>query len=159
MINVQEMIKKAMKKELFNTDEMNLAARQILSEMKTKFIDIKEEITNDVQHKMLTKMKKERESSINIYKEAYEKNNSEVAKNNLMKSENEFTVLNDFISKLEDEMPKKLSEEEIKSIIMNIIKEAGEKINIGIIMKEFKGRSDVDMSVVSKIAKSCIEYN
>ena len=62
MINVPEMIKKAMKKELFNTDEMNLAARQILSEMKTKFIDIKEEITNDIQYKMLSKMKKERES-------------------------------------------------------------------------------------------------
>jgi uncharacterized protein YqeY len=156
MINVSEMIKKAMKKELFNTDEMNLAARQILSEMKTKFIDIKEEITNDIQYKMLIKMKKERESSVEIYKEAFEKNNSEVAKNNLIKSENELRVLNNFISELEAEMPKKLSEDEIKSIIVNIMNKVGEKVNIGMIMKEFKGRSDVDMSVVSKIAKSIL---
>ena len=156
MINVQEMIKKAMKKELFNTDEMNMAARQILSEMKTKFIDIKEEITNDIQYKMLIKMKKERESSVEIYKEAFEKNNSEVAKNNLIKSENELNVLNNFISELEAEMPKKLSEDEIKSIIVNIMNKIGEKVNIGMIMKEFKGRSDVDMSVVSKIAKSIL---
>lgn len=156
MINVQEMIKKAMKKELFNTDEMNMAARQILSEMKTKFIDIKEEITNDIQYKMLIKMKKERESSVEIYKEAFEKNNSEVAKNNLIKSENELNVLNNFISELEAEMPKKLSEDEIKSIIVNIMNKIGEKVNIGMIMKEFKGRSDVDMSIVSKIAKSIL---
>ena len=93
---------------------------------------------------------------IYTYKEAFEKNNSEVAKNNLIKSENELNVLNNFISELEAEMPKKLSEDEIKSIIVNIMNKIGEKVNIGMIMKEFKGRSDVDMSVVSKIAKSIL---
>ena len=46
MINVQQMILMAMKKELFpNNAELNLAARNVLGEMKTKYIDIKGEIT------------------------------------------------------------------------------------------------------------------
>ena len=54
MIDVPEMIKKAMKKELYlGKDELNQAARNVLGDMKTKFIDIKEEITDDIQYKML----------------------------------------------------------------------------------------------------------
>lgn len=150
MINVPEMIKKAMKKELFNTDELNLAARQILGEMKTKFVDIKEEITNEIQYKMLIKMKKDRENSIKIYTEAYEKTGSKVAEDNLIKAKNELEPINMFINELESSMPKKLNEEEIKKVIEDFLAN-NENPNKGMIMKYLKNRGDVEMSIAAKI--------
>ena len=43
---------------------------------------IKDEITNEIQYKMLQKMKKDRENSIKIYLDAYEKTGSNIAKDN-----------------------------------------------------------------------------
>jgi uncharacterized protein YqeY len=155
MINVPEMIKKAMKKELFHNDELNLAARQILAEMKTKFIDIREEITNDIQYKMLSKMKKDRENSIKIYTEAFEKTHSEIAKNNLEKAKNELEPIDLFLKEIEAEMPKKMSEEEIRVFIKDLISKFDVKPNIGMIMKEIKSNADLnmDMAIASKIIK------
>ena len=46
MLDVQSLIIKAMKKEIFvNNDNLNIAAKTILAEMKTKFVDIREPIT------------------------------------------------------------------------------------------------------------------
>jgi hypothetical protein len=46
MLNIQELLIQSMKKELFSgKDELNLAARQILAEMKTKFVDIRIHLT------------------------------------------------------------------------------------------------------------------
>ena len=57
MINVNEYIKKAIKKELFEDEKLNNSARQILSELKTKYVDIREEITTEIQYKILKKLK------------------------------------------------------------------------------------------------------
>lgn len=158
MLDVQKLIIMAMKKEIFvDNDDLNNVARTILAEMKTKFKDIKEEITPEIQYKMLQKMKKDRENSVKIYSEAYEKTNSEVAKDNLNKARNELEPINLFLANLESEMPKKLSECEIRTLVEENIEKFGDmKPNKGMIMKLFKARTDVDMSIVAKIVNSLL---
>jgi uncharacterized protein YqeY len=155
MIDVQKKMIAAMKKELFiNNDNLNKAARQVLGEMKTKFKDIKEEITAEIQYKMLQKMKKDRENSIKIYTEAYEKTNSDVAKMNLEKAQNELEPIDLFLLDLESEMPKKFNEEQTKELIENLLKRFDEKPNMGMIMKLLKANVNIDMAVASKIVKT-----
>lgn len=156
MIDIQKTLIKAMKNELFKDEliHLNILARSILGELKTKLKDYAGEVTAEVQYKLLSKMKKDRENTVGIFKEAYEKTKSEIAKSNLDKAIDELIPLNKFLEELETELPKQLSEEEIKTIIKDIVEKANGTIkNIGQIMKEFKGRTDVDMSVVSKLAK------
>ena len=150
MIDVTELIKKTIKKEVFNENEgINKAARQVLSEMKTKFKDIKESITVDIQNKMLIKMKKDRENSVNIYEEAFAKTASDIAKENLDKSKNELNVINTFLSEIEKDMPKQLTENEV----INIIKENNFS-NIGDCMKWFsKNYPAQDKIMISQIFK------
>jgi uncharacterized protein YqeY len=162
MINVPEMIKKAMKKELFpGKEELNQAARIILGEMKTKFIDIREEITTEIQYKMLQKMKKDRENSIKIYSEAFEKTHSEVAKNNLEKAKIELEPIDLFLFELEKEMPKKMSEEEIKSFVKDLIDKFDGNPVKGMIMKLIsthnKTYNDIDMSIAAKIVNELVK--
>lgn len=152
MIDVQKMIILAMKKELFpNSNELNMAARAVLAEMKTKYIDIKEEITNEIQYKMLQKMKKDRENSVKIYSEAYEKSNSDVAKNNLEKAKNELEPIDLFLLELEAEMPKKLNETETEEFIKALLSRFPENPNKGMLMKLLKAKPEIDMATAAKI--------
>jgi uncharacterized protein YqeY len=157
MLKIQELLIRSMKKELFpDKDELNTAARQILGEMKTKIKDIKEEITTDIQYKLLTKMKKDRENSVKIYSEAVEKTNSDVAKENLKKAKIELEPIDLFLKELEAEMPKKMSEEEIRIYVKDLINYIKpEKPTIGLIMNAIKSDAtlNVDMSMASKIIK------
>ena len=132
-------------------DNLNIAARTVLSEMKTKFVDIREEITTQIQYKMLQKMKKDRENSIEIYKEAFEKTNSPIAKENLDKAKNELEPIDIFLLELEAEMPKKLSYDETKKLVEETLNKFNEKPNKGMIMKLFKSNINVDMAIASKI--------
>lgn len=162
MIDVQKLLIKAMKNEIFsNPDEetnkaWNLAARQVLGEMKTKFKDIQEEITTEIQYKMLQKMKKDRENSVKIYTEAFEKTNSSVAKENLNKAKLELEPIDLFLLELEREMPKKMTEEETQVFIKEIMDKFDEKPNMGMVMKLIKSNStqNIDMALASKIVKS-----
>jgi len=158
MIDVQKLLIKSMKKEMFpGHDNLNTAARNVLSEMKTKFIDIREEITTQIQYKMLQKMKKDRENSVKIYTNAFEKTKSPIAEENLKKAKDELEPITLFLYELEAEMPKKLNEEETKNLINETIKKFGDTpINKGMLMKLLKERSalDVDMSIASKIVNS-----
>lgn len=158
MLDVQKLLIKAMKKEIFpDYDNLNTAARTVLSEMKTKFIDIREEITAQIQYKMLQKMKKDRENLIEIYIEAYEKTKSSVAKENLKKVEDELEPINLFLESLEKEMPKKLTEEETKNLINALIGtfvKSDIDVNKGVLMKSLKNRSDIDMVIAAKIVNS-----
>ena len=166
MIDIQKMLIKAMKNEFFsNPDEelnkaLNLATRQILGEMKTKFKDIQEEITIDIQYKMLQKMKKDRENSVKIYTEAFAKTNSSIAKENLNKSKLELAPIDIFLSELEDKMPKKMSEEDTKKFILDTWKNiqfTEKNPNKGILMKAIKtSGKNVDMSLVAKLVKECL---
>lgn len=156
MIDIQKMMIKAMKKEMYpNNESLNIAARQILGEMKTKIKDIKEEITNDIQYKMLTKMKKDRENSVNIYEKAFNETKSDIAKINLEKAKNELEPIDLFLMELESEMPKKMSEEETRKFIKDLIGKFDTKPNIGMIMKLIKSNQtlNIDMSVASRLIK------
>jgi uncharacterized protein YqeY len=152
MINVQQMILMAMKKELFpNNAELNLATRNVLGEMKTKYIDIKGEITNEIQYKMLQKMKKDRENSIKIYSDAYEKTGSNVAKDNLEKAKNELEPIDLFLMELEASMLKKFNELETEELIKDLLSKFQEKPNKGMIMKLLKAKPEIDMAIAAKI--------
>ena len=159
MLDVQKLIIKSMKKELFKyNDELNIAAKNVLGEMKTKFVDITGEITSEVQYKMLKKMRKDRECSIKIYSDAFEKTGSNVAKENLRKAKNELKPIDLFLAELEGEMPKKLNETETMNLVKETIEKFGDNIpNKGMIMKMFKTRSDVDMTLVSKAVNSLLK--
>ena len=149
MLNIQMLIAKAMKKELYDNDILNLAGRNVLNELKTKFVDVNGEITNEVQFKLLQKMKKDRENMISVYSEAFEKTKSENAKTNLTNAENELIVVNDFLKELEKEMPKKMSEAETKAFIENIL--ATESMNKGMLMKTLKSNANIEMAIAAKI--------
>jgi len=154
MLNIQEMLIQAMKNQIF-TDEaeknLNTVARQILGEMKTKIKDIKGDITTEMQYKMLQKMKKDRENSVKIYSDAYEKTHSDVAKTNLEKAELEIKPIDYFLSKLEDEMPKKLNADETREFIRQVIEKFETKPNKGMVMKQLKENPNIDMSIAAKL--------
>lgn len=156
MIDIQKMMILAMKKELYkDNDDLNVAARQILGEMKTKIKDIKEEITNEIQYKMLQKMEKDRKNSVDIYTKAYNETKSEVAKINLEKSKNELEPISLFLIELEAEMPKKMTENETRVFVKDLISKFDTKPNIGMIMKLIKSNQtlNIDMAIASKIIK------
>lgn len=160
MINIQEFIIKAMKKQIFINPEMvhlNDIARRVLGEVKTKCVDIREEITTQVQYKLFQKMKKDRKNSIKIYSEAFEKNGSNVAKDNLQKASDELEAIDYFMLILESDIPKKLSDEETRNLVKDTIEKFGDNPNKGMIMKLFKARSDVDMATVSKIVNEMLK--
>lgn len=158
MIDIQKMMIKAMKKEFFPSEELNIAARQVLGEMKTKIKDIREEITNEIQYKMLQKMKKDRENSVEIYENAFKETNSEIAKVNLEKAKNELEPIDLFLTELEAEMPKKMSEEEIREFVKDLISKFEVKPNIGMIMKLIKANPtlNIEMALASKIIKELL---
>ena len=90
----------------------------------------------------------DRNKSAEIYKEAnrtdlYEKEISEL------------NVCNYLISELEKDLPKQMTEDEIKSKINEIIS-SNSNANIGIIMKEFKN-INADKAIVSKLAKEMLK--
>lgn len=159
MLDVQKLLIESMKKEMFpGHDNLNIAARNVLSEMKTKFIDIREPITTQIQYKMLQKMKKDRENSVKIYTEAFEKTKLEAAKENLKKAQDELEPITLFLYELAQEMPKKLNEEETKNLINEIIKKFGDTpVNKGMLMKLLKAKPDIDMTIAAKIVNDILK--
>lgn len=120
MLNVQSLIIKTMKKEIFIEEKRNKAARQVLSELKTSFVDIREEITAEIQNKILNKMKATREKTIPIYEKAN-------AIDNLNKEKFELEVINELLDMLKEFLPKQMSDEEILKIV-NQFKSEGKSI-------------------------------
>lgn len=146
MIDVQKMLIDVMKKNIFAESElMNKSAKQVLAELKTKYVDIKEEITSKLQHKLLTKMLNDRNKSAEIYSNANREDLKE-------KELTEASVIQKLLKEVEKDLPKQMSESEIKTKIQEII---DNNSNIGIIMKEFK-ELPADKALVSKLAKSVI---
>lgn len=161
MIDLQKYMILAMKGQMYpGKDALNSSARHVIGEMKTKYVDIKEEITNEIQFKMLQKMKKDRENSISVYSEAYKKSGSNVAKDNLESAQNELETIALFLLELEAEMPKKMSESETEKFIKELISKFPNKPNIGLIMKLIKANpikaNLIDMALASKIIKKYI---
>lgn len=151
MININEFIKRAIKKEIFNSNDIeNKAARQVFSEIKTKYIDIREEITSEVQYKIVKKMFNDRNKSIEIYKEA---NRIDL----LLKEEFELNVCKFLLEELEKDLPKQMNEFEIENKIIEILK-SNPNAKIGEVMKGFSGLN-ADKSIVANIAKKIISKN
>jgi len=149
MIDVQKYILMTMKKEIFGVNnEQNKAARQVLAEMKTKQKDIQDEITSEIQYKMLKKMLSERTDSKQTYisNERYDL---------AAKEREEESVIKKLMEELEADLPKQMTEDEIRSLI-NITIKGMDKPNIGLIMRAFKDIKNVDKALVSKIAKEYV---
>ena len=148
MLDINEFIKKTIKKEIFNSNDIeNKAARQIFSEIKTKYVDIREEITSEIQYKIIKKMLNDRNKCIEIYREAYRADL-------LIKEEIEANICNELLKELEKDLPKMMTEEEIREKI-NEIMSCNSGSNIGMIMKSFAGLN-ADKSLVSRIAKEVL---
>lgn len=124
MIDVQKYIIQTMMKKMFENN--STAARMVLGELKTKQKDIMGEITSEVQYKILSKMLKEREESKMIY---INNNRFDLAN----KEREEESVLKDLLAELQSDLPKQLTDDEVR----NIIKEQA-FANIGDCMKWFK---------------------
>ena len=149
MLEINELIKSTMKKEIFNGSELeNKSARLVLSEIKTKLVDFRENITAEIQNKVLKKIASDRSKSIEIYKEAQREDllEKEVA---------EYEVCKKILDDLSNYLPKMMTEDEIKQKIETIIK-SNDKVNIGIVMKEFK-ELNADRAMVSKLAQEMLK--
>ena len=152
MINVNELIKKTIKKEIFSNSEIsNKSARLVLSELKTKFVDVKSPVTSEIQYKILKKMETERIKDIDIYS----KTNNALGVFNLNKEKEELKVIQYLMKELEIYLPKMLDEIAIREFFKMII-ENNDNVKIGDIMKEFKN-INADKAIVSKITKEMLE--
>lgn len=149
MIDVNKLIISTRKKEIFaGTTEENHAAVIVLGELKTKYVDIKEEITSKLQHKLLTKMLNDRSKSMEIYKQANRLDKFEA-------EEHEYNVIKHLLAEVEKDLPKQMTEPEIIEKINSIVTSSGKTPNIGIIMAGFK-ELPADKALVSKLAKEFI---
>ena len=142
MIDVTKKIVEWMKTEKGIVRDATLT---VLREMKTKYVDIREEITNDIQYKMLKKMKADRQKSIDIYEA---NNRLDLAQ----KEKDEVNAITSLIEELEKDMPKQMTENEIQETL-NKIKEENGMIEMKTVMACFK-TLNADKSVVAKLAKS-----
>lgn len=148
MLNVNELIIKTIKKQIFVNENKNKAARQVLSELKTAFVDVREDITAEVQNKILKKMKSSREKAISIYEQAN-------AVDKINQEKEELLVICELMETLEQFLPKMMTETEIRNKIQEII-DGNPDVKIGDIMREFK-TINADKALVSTITKEMIE--
>ncbi len=142
MIDVTKKIVEWMKSEKGVVRDATLT---VLREMKTKYVDIREEITNDIQYKMLKKMKADRQKSLDIYES---NNRLDLAQ----KERDEVNAITSLMEELEKDMPKQMTENEIQETL-NKIKEENGKIEMKTVMACFK-TLNADKAVVAKLAKS-----
>ena len=142
MLDVADLIKQAMKKVLFEEENKNILARQILGELKTKLKDIQEEHTAKIQYSILKKMFSDREKSISAYLGA---GRNDLAEKEILEKE----IISNFMAELEKELPKQLSSEEVATIISS-----NGFANIGECMKWFsQNYPDQDKKIISQVFK------
>ncbi len=152
MIDVQKMILEVMKKQRFSTTaEESAAARSVLSELKTKQIDLrfKGAIDAMTQHKVIAKMKSDRENSATAFTDA---GRPELAANEELQAK----ICTGLLDILAPELPQQLSEDEIRSIIGKILAE-NPAANMGAVMQAFKNEANIDRKLVSRIAAEMLK--
>jgi uncharacterized protein YqeY len=145
MLNISELLMQSMKRQFPNKDAMLI----VLRELKTKetLLAKTEEKSLEAQYKWLKKMKSDREASKQVYTE---NKRFELAK----KEENELTAINQLLTLVEAEMPKQLSETDIKNILING-KSKGWTIREA--MQYFKQEHPLaDKSIIAKLAKEIL---
>ena len=138
------LIEEAVKVSMKNRDkEITSTLRMAISELKKEEIDKRIDLEDEQVIQILQRMIKQRKDSYSQFSDA---GRNELAE----KEENEINILSDFL-------PEQLSEEELNSIVKEVIKEtaASGPQDMGKVMGSLKQRiqGNADMGLVSKIVK------
>ena len=137
---IEENVKTSMKER---NKEKTLTLRMAISEFKKEEIDKQVDLTNEDSIRIIQRMIKQRKESMSQFIDA---GRNELAD----KEEAEITILKEFL-------PEQLSEEEITSIVLEVISETGstEPADMGKVMGALKSKiqGNADMGLVSKIVK------
>ena len=137
---IEENVKTSMKER---NKEKTLTLRMAISEFKKEEIDKQVDLTNEDSIRIIQRMIKQRKESMSQFIDA---GRNELAE----KEEAEITILKEFL-------PEQLSEEEITSIVLEVISETGstEPADMGKVMGALKSKiqGNADMGLVSRIVK------
>ena len=141
---IRPLIEEAVKTSMKNRDkETTSTLRMALSELKKEEIDKRIDLEDEQVIQILQRMIKQRKDS---YSQFLDAGRNELAE----KEQNEINILSDFL-------PEQLSEEELNSIVKEVIKEtaASGPQDMGKVMSSLKQRiqGNADMGLVSKIVK------
>ena len=141
---IRPLIEEAVKVSMKNRDkEITSTLRMAISELKKEEIDKRIDLEDEQVIQILQRMIKQRKDSYSQFSDA---GRNELAE----KEQNEINILSDFL-------PEQLSEEELNSIVAEVIKEtaASGPQDMGKVMGSLKERiqGNADMGLVSKIVK------
>ena len=140
-------IEEAVKVSMKNRDkETTSALRMAISELKKEEIDKQIELEDEQVIQILQRMIKQRKDSYSQFSDA---GRNELAE----KEQKEIDILSEFL-------PEQLSEEELSSMVLEVIKETGAEgpQDMGKVMGSLKQRiqGNADMGLVSKIVKETL---
>ena len=144
---IRPLIEEAVKVSMKNRDkETTSALRMAISELKKEEIDKQIELEDEQVIKILQRMIKQRKDSYAQFSDA---GRNELAE----KEQKEIDILSEFL-------PEQLSEEELSSMVLEVIKETGAEgpQDMGKVMGSLKQRiqGNADMGLVSKIVKETL---
>jgi len=144
---IRPLIEEAVKVSMKNRDkETTSALRMAISELKKEEIDKQIELEDEQVIQILQRMIKQRKDSYSQFSDA---GRNELAE----KEQKEIDILSEFL-------PEQLSEEELSSMVLEVIKEIGAEgpQDMGKVMGSLKQRiqGNADMGLVSKIVKETL---
>ena len=144
---IRPLIEEAVKISMKNRDkETTSALRMAISELKKEEIDKQIELEDEQVIQILQRMIKQRKDSYSQFSDA---GRNELAE----KEQKEIDILSEFL-------PEQLSEEELSSMVLEVIKETDAKgpQDMGKVMSSLKQRiqGNADMGLVSKIVKETL---
>ena len=144
---IRPLIEEAVKVSMKNRDkETTSALRMAISELKKEEIDKQIELEDEQVIQILQRMIKKRKDSYSQFSDA---GRNELAE----KEQKEIDILSEFL-------PEQLSEEELSSMVLEVIKETGAEgpQDMGKVMGSLKQRiqGNADMGLVSKIVKETL---
>ena len=144
---IRPLIEEAVKVSMKNRDkETTSALRMAISELKKEEIDKQIELEDEQVIQILQRMIKQRKDSYSQFSDA---GRNELAE----KEQKEIDILSEFL-------PEQLSEEELSSVVLEVIKETGAEgpQDMGKVMGSLKQRiqGNADMGLVSKIVKETL---
>ena len=141
---IRPLIEEAVKVSMKNRDkETTSALRMAISELKKEEIDKQIELEDEQVIQILQRMIKQRKDSYSQFSDA---GRNELAE----KEQKEIDILSEFL-------PEQLSEEELSSMVLEVVKEIGAEgpLDMGKVMGSLKQRiqGNADMGLVSKLVK------
>ncbi len=144
---IRPLIEEAVKVSMKNRDkETTSALRMAISELKKEEIDKQIELEDEQVIQILQRMIKQRKDSYSQFSDA---GRNELAE----KEQKEIDILSEFL-------PEQLSEEELSSMVLEVIKKTGAEgpQDMGKVMGSLKQRiqGNADMGLVSKIVKETL---